>query len=108
MDELVRFETSESSVLVEVEAQTYGIERVGRGADGIQDAVVSMGHALEGIADAARSATEALRELAPDKLELEFGVKLTAEAGAIIAKTSGEAHFTVSMSWESARDSQSR
>src|SRR5688572_27404299 len=94
MNELVRFQTAESPVIVEVDSPSQGVERVGRGADGIQEALVSMTHAVEGIKAAARSATESLLELAPNTMELEFGIKLTAEMGAIIAKTSGEANFT--------------
>ncbi|WP_304364726.1 CU044_2847 family protein, partial [Streptomyces viridosporus] len=37
--------------------------------------------------------------LKPDTVELEFGVKLTAEAGAIIAKGSAEGHLVVKLSW---------
>ncbi|MFE2032629.1 CU044_2847 family protein [Streptomyces scopuliridis] len=37
--------------------------------------------------------------LKPDGVELEFGVKLMAEAGAVIAKTSAEGHMTVKLSW---------
>jgi hypothetical protein len=40
-----------------------------------------------------------MKELSPDGVEIEFGVKLAGEAGAIIAKTSGEGHFTVKLSW---------
>jgi Trypsin-co-occurring domain 1 len=30
---------------------------------------------------------------------VEFGIKLAGEAGALIAKTSAEGHFTVRLSW---------
>ena len=45
---------------------------------------------------------DSLRALSPDECELEFGVKLAGEAGAVIARTSAEGHFTVKLSW--ARD----
>ena len=35
----------------------------------------------------------------PDAVELEFGVKLTAETGAIIAKGAAEGHLVVRLSW---------
>jgi hypothetical protein len=38
----------------------------------------------------------------PDQVELEFGIKLSAEFGAVIAKGNGEANFTVRMRWTSA------
>ena len=42
---------------------------------------------------------EVLQTLSPDRIELEFGVKLAGAAGAIIAKTAAEGHFTVKLSW---------
>jgi len=35
----------------------------------------------------------------PEEIEIEFGVSLSAEAGAIIAKTSGEANFRIALRW---------
>ena len=36
-------------------------------------------------------------EVKPDQVEVEFSIKIVAEAGAIIAKTSGEANFKVKL-----------
>jgi len=36
----------------------------------------------------------------PDKVEVEFGLKLDAEAGAYIAKAGVEASITVTLAWE--------
>lgn len=41
----------------------------------------------------------------PDSVELSFGVKLSAAAGVVLAKASGEANFTVKMSWSGRRKS---
>ena len=35
---------------------------------------------------------------------MEFGIKLAGEAGAMIAKTSAEGHFTVRLSWSPTGD----
>ncbi|MEO0384598.1 MAG: CU044_2847 family protein [Pseudomonadota bacterium] len=35
----------------------------------------------------------------PDELEIEFGLKLNGEVGALIAKTSTEANFSVTVKW---------
>ena len=40
-----------------------------------------------------------MRELAPEHLELQFGVKLAGDAGAIIARNCAEGHFIVRMSF---------
>lgn len=36
---------------------------------------------------------------APDEIEVSFGVRLTAEAGAVIAKGGVEAHLDVTVRW---------
>lgn len=40
-----------------------------------------------------------MAELTPEKIEIEFGVKLAGDAGAVIAKSSSDAHFVLRMSW---------
>jgi hypothetical protein len=65
--------------------------------------VAPSAHTLEQTFDAIRPAIEVvgakLRAMAPERLTVEFGVKFTAEAGAIIARTSGEANFSVKLEW---------
>jgi hypothetical protein len=57
--------------------------------------------ALDKLLPAARAVSDKLRELAPDELTVQLGVKLTAEAGVILSKASGEANFTVTLKWNS-------
>src|SRR3712207_3179378 len=100
MSEIVRFGLDDkNTVLVEVDADTTGIERVSRGHDGVLDAGRRLTDALGSVRDAAEASVQVLHTLSPDGLELEFGVKLTGEAGAIIARTAAEGHFTVKLSW---------
>ena len=40
----------------------------------------------------------------PDSVEVEFGIKLDAEAGALIAKAGTEAAISVKMTWEKTKD----
>lgn len=52
----------------------------------------------------AEAVSEQLRELsssslAPSETEVEFGVSVTAEAGAVVVKGSAEATFNVRMTW---------
>jgi hypothetical protein len=101
MSEAIRYRLDDgSSVLFEVADDGIGVERVSRQSDGVVDAAGRLEEALDSIRDAARASIDVLRTLAPQKLELEFGVKLTAEAGAIIARTAGEGHFVVTVTWE--------
>jgi len=101
MSEAVRYRLDDgSAVLFEVADDAYGVERVGRRVDGVFEAPSHLEEALGSIRGAALASVESLRSLRPQKLELEFGVKLTAEAGALIAKTAGEGHFVVTVTWE--------
>lgn len=100
MTEVVRFELAEgSTALVEVDDDNLGIERVNRGRDGMIEAGHRLTEALGSVRDAARASREVLQTLSPGHVELEFGVKLAGEAGAIIAKTAAEGHFTVTLTW---------
>jgi Trypsin-co-occurring domain 1 len=39
----------------------------------------------------------------PDRVSVEFGLKLTAKAGVVIAESTGEAHLAVSLEWNRSR-----
>ncbi|QXJ25715.1 hypothetical protein AGRA3207_007244 [Actinomadura graeca] len=102
MTELLRFETTGGGeVAVEVGELEPGVERVARGG---QEALRRrFQEALAGVREAAADALDAFRSdrLGPDQIELEFGVRLNAEAGAVIAKTSTDGHLTVKLTWSS-------
>ncbi len=57
--------------------------------------------AFSRIQPAADAMISRLRDVAdpPDEVEIEFGVQLTAEFGAVVAKASGDANFRVLMRW---------
>lgn len=38
--------------------------------------------------------------MAPDEVTVEFGIKLGAETGIVVAKGSTEVHFTVTLCWK--------
>jgi hypothetical protein len=58
--------------------------------------------ALEPVAAAARVTLTKLRETGPDEVIVEFGLKLTAEVGAVITRTAGECNLKVTLRWERA------
>lgn len=100
MTEVVRFAAAEGvSVLVEADEETFGVERVSRGADGTIQATQPLQQALGSARATVGSALAALEGLGFDELVLEFGIKLHAEAGALIARTSAEGHLTVTARW---------
>ena len=108
MQGLVRWQTEDGPVVVEVDLDDDN-------QDGFASAawpkfrrgeIVDAPGRLEGALDHARSAaTSALRtfrhsSMNADEISLEFGIKLNAEAGAVIARTSAEAHMTVRVNWK--------
>ncbi|MDX3068612.1 CU044_2847 family protein [Streptomyces sp. ND04-05B] len=102
MDGLVEFETEDGAVIrVEPASDLSGSQLVADHDGGVVRATRTFDNALGHVRSAARSALRVLRDdsLAPDSVELEFGVKLSAEAGAVIAKSTVEAHLVVRLSW---------
>lgn len=92
---------SGAQVMVEADGQQPGAKLVSRGGNSLVQAGRTLDEALVGIRSAAETALTVFREgpLSPDGVELEFGVKLTAEAGAVIARTTVEGQLTVRLSW---------
>jgi Trypsin-co-occurring domain 1 len=89
-------------ILVEF-APTAGMRNVSLIPEDVaQKSAQAVDKAMDTIQEMAKRAITTLDTLAnkPTKLELEFGIKCSVEAGAVIAKTATEANFTVKMTWE--------
>src|SRR4051794_31050734 len=100
MAEYVRFDTDKGSVVVEVAEGEAGLELASR--DGvIAGAKRKLQDSLVEVRDAAVSTLEVFRDgtVLPDDIEVEFGIKLNAEVGAVVAKTALEGHFVVKLHW---------
>ncbi|MFD8303278.1 CU044_2847 family protein [Streptomyces sp. NPDC059690] len=105
MDTLVEFKTEDGAlIVVEGVDEDAGARMVSRG-DGPAQAARTFESALGGVRAAAESALRVFRDgtLRPDSVELEFGVKLSAETGAVIAKGAAEGHLLVKLSWSPGR-----
>ncbi|MFD5268731.1 CU044_2847 family protein [Streptomyces sp. NPDC058335] len=107
MAAVVEFKTDDGAVVAveAVEEQRPGSRLVARG-DGTVQAARTFEGALEGVRSAAESALRVFRDgaLRPDGVEIEFGVKLAAETGAIIAKGTAEGHLIVRLTWSPPAD----
>ncbi|WP_405545414.1 hypothetical protein OG478_34390 [Streptomyces phaeochromogenes] len=101
MDGLVEFKTDDGAVIVVEGVEDESGSRLVARADGMVQAARTFEGSLEGVRAAAESALRVFRDgsLKPDTVEIEFGVKLTAEAGALIAKSAVEGHLVVKLSW---------
>jgi hypothetical protein len=99
MTEILRYEVGSGTVLVEAADSSFGVERPARNEQGITDAGRRLEDALSAIRPAANAAADVLKDVGAERLEVQFGVKLAGEAGAIIAQNCAEAHFVVTMSF---------
>ncbi|WP_348267831.1 CU044_2847 family protein [Edaphobacter paludis] len=107
MSVLARFTLSDGGfVLAEVDDSSPSTKTMRGGPAGtglFVESTETFQTAIGQVKNAAEAMVDGLRSLVKpaDELTLEFGVKLTAEAGAVIAKASTDAHFTVTLKWKS-------
>ena len=90
------------SVVVDVdEAGRGAVTRGGGRSRLVTEAGETFEDALDRALPAFRSLIVKLRAAAqdPDEVRIDFGLSLNAEVGALIARTAGEANFTVSVTW---------
>ncbi|MEU9874940.1 CU044_2847 family protein [Streptomyces phaeochromogenes] len=103
MSQLLRFQCADDDgfVVVEVAEDEPGVVAVSRLGDAVADATTSFEEGVDRIRQAAVSVLVRLRDMPsrPDDVCLEFGVRFNAEVGAVIARTAGEAHLKVTMTW---------
>jgi hypothetical protein len=100
--EYVVDEASGATVIVEVDEteSEAGEERAARPGE-IERADRSFQDALERVKPAASALAEKIRSLAdpPDETTMEFGIKLTGKAGAVIASAGIEANYKITLTW---------
>ncbi|WP_433603572.1 CU044_2847 family protein [Nocardia sp. CA-135953] len=91
----------DTTIYVEVADDIGGPQKVGRVGDIVRDAAENLQDAVARIRPAAMAVLNGVREMAvpPDSVSVEFGIKLTAEAGVVIARAASEANFSVTVSW---------
>jgi hypothetical protein len=95
-----------NSIVAEVDDEALDSSRIMRGGAGASsEMVVKANESFESALDRVRWAAEGLLDRLtsltrpPDEVAVEFGVKLNAETGAVIAKASTEANFKVNLKW---------
>lgn len=62
-------------------------------------AAASLEAAVDRLLPAVKAIGDRMKLLTPDELTVALGVKLTAEAGVVVAKAAGEANFTITLKW---------
>jgi hypothetical protein len=81
----------------------YG-ETLGDGKEIIEKASDIFGSGMALVRHCATSVMDTIESLgvkaSPSEFEVELGIKLNSEVGAVLAKTGGEAHMQVKMRWK--------
>jgi Trypsin-co-occurring domain 1 len=90
-----------TSVFVEAESSGREAVRGGRAGGLAMEAGETFESALARVQPAAFAIVELLRAIsdAPEEIEVEFGIQLSAEVGAFVARASGDANFRVALRW---------
>jgi hypothetical protein len=91
------------SVDIEITDNSEGaIEPVGRATDAAAATIRTLRQALSEITPAIEEVVEQLRDTAskPDRIAVQYGVKITGETTAILAKAAAEANFTITVEWQ--------
>jgi hypothetical protein len=103
MKRLVEFPLEDgTSMLVEIEEPDQGgLVKASRSDDVVAKAHQTLEKSLEKVKPAAQFVIQKLRELhdAPDEVQVSFGLKLSAEAGAVLALDGIEANYIVTLKW---------
>ena len=108
MKRLIEFQLADGDkIYVEVEETGEGgMVPASRGGRSVTDkadkARKTFEDALDKIRPAAATIIGKLRDLhdPPDEIEVEFGLKMNAEFGAVVAATGMEANYKVTLKWE--------
>ena len=97
--------SSGEDVPILIEIDDYEVESVWKTRDGkiseITTDAFSQGMKLVKVCaeQIAGTVSSVSKKSVPKKVEVQLAIKLTAEAGAVLAKTKGEAQLQVTMSW---------
>ncbi|HEY1454471.1 MAG TPA: CU044_2847 family protein [Roseiarcus sp.] len=102
MKKLVEFPLKDGGVvLAEVEAPgAKSLVPAAASASGVAgQATQTFESALDTIKPAAQRLVEKMSDLTPGGIELEFGITLSADAGAFFAAVGAEAQFKIKLTW---------
>jgi hypothetical protein len=102
MSSLTRFEIEGGGTVLVESPDDDGITRATGRPEAIRNAAETYQAALSGVRAAAMATLRELTGLPrqPDEISIEFGVRLDAQAGAVIARTGVEGHLQVSLLWK--------
>jgi hypothetical protein len=103
MKKLIEFNLNGGDTLV-VEVDTSdqgGVTDAGRFGDIAEKAELTFEETLEKLRPLANGVISKLKDLSPEKVVVEFGVKLSAKSGIILASADSEVNLKIAMEWHS-------
>jgi hypothetical protein len=110
--EIAQFQLEDGTkFLVEIDKpRNTGVKRVSRNdlEKDVVEASQTFEQALDQVIPVAKVALNRIRRgltTPADEVEIKFGLKLTAEAGAIIASVGGEVNLEVTLKWKQGKES---
>lgn len=110
MKQLVEFVVGGETILVEVEQpESHGVERAslppGPSGQMVIKAQQSFEEALDKVKPVANAIISKLKDLnsPADAVEVKFGIKLTADVGAIFTSIGGEVNYEITLKWNNSK-----
>lgn len=104
MNRIIEFPLEDGgSIFVEIidHEMEIGMEKVAKKKETISKSKISFEAALDRIKPIANIVINKLREMekSVDEIEVQFGLKMNAQAGVIFASTGLEANYTIKLKW---------
>lgn len=99
-----QIEENDEVILVDLQPAP-GVRQVSLDAkDLAEKSKMALDNAMKSVRGMAKKAVKTLKDIPiserPTSMSVSFGLKLTAEGNAVVAKAGAETSFTVTMSWE--------
>lgn len=76
-----------------------GPVQAGRVTDAVQDLPATLRTVLAPVTQASRDVLAELRDIGPDEVRVEFGIRLTVAAGAVLTKGEAGCHLKITLGW---------
>jgi hypothetical protein len=98
------FEGTDETVLIEIEEEELGFKEVVGIPEEITKASVTLEKSLDQLKLIAEVVLKKIKSISekPEETSVSFGLKMSAQAGVVVASSSVEANFTVTMKWKKA------
>jgi hypothetical protein len=90
------------AVEVDPDEPEAGVVKAGRAGQVAKEAAETLEMAVASLLPGAIALRDTLLAAKPSEMEVTFGLKLTAQAGVVIAKTVGECNFAITLRWPQA------